>query len=157
MLYCTLTPFFFFTKAVELSSFSLYAQCFFPLVKSITATPLLTNQGSFNIFLEWDLTEKEDPELQYCIGSRMWRVRTLEYLNADAAPLDYEVKTSSVKWINVTDENTNYTFAKSLSTNVYYSFQVVHRGEFGFSERMEYDLKPIMFASQVYYFGQQSK
>ena len=146
-----------FPKVVELSFFPLHAQCFLPHVTDIEASPQLIDGGSISIYLQWQLTEKEDEKLAYCIGSRMWRVRILKYPSATVAPFDYEVKNSSVQWINVSDQNTNHSFTEILLTDVYYSFQVVHRGEFSYSERTQYNLKPITFASKIYYYGKQSE
>ena len=111
--------------------------------------------GGLRFSLQWQLTKKEDPDLSYCINSRRWRVRVLSFSSVAAAPNDHEVVSSSVQWVNVTGENTNHSFAGTFSTSRYYSFQVAHRGEFTYTDRNEFDLKPITFASQIYYFRDQ--
>lgn len=142
---------------VQLSPIPLFPQCYLPHVRSITAEPTVVSGGGVRIFLRWEETEKEDPELEYCFNARQWKARILSFSNAAAAPADFEVvNDDSVEWSNAANQSTNYSFPDVLSPDKYYSFQVSHQGGFRFSYVDRFGLKPITFASHTYFFGYQS-
>ena len=73
----------------------------------------------------------------------------LKFSSVTATPGDYEVVGESKNWKTVPRRDTNYSFTEPLSPNTYYSFQIGHL------EKIEYSFEPQVFASQVYFFGQQ--
>ncbi len=138
---------------MELSPLPVYPQCFLPKVRTINVS---LSSDPMGIQMKWQLTENEDPEIDYCINSRRWRVRVLSFSSVQTSPADKDaVKDISVQWTNVSNFATEYFFPRSVSLHLYYSFQVVHRGDFNFRQVHEFNIKPITFASYVYYFGEQ--
>ena len=130
-----------------------------PQAQNITVIPGYLGDGNVEITLLWAPSVKEDPELDYCLGSRNWKVRVLGYSNIAGAPSDYEVrKEPSISWIKIEKQNTSYLFSEVFSSNVYYSFQVGHREDlFSESQMHRVGARPGVFASPIYYFGFQGK
>lgn len=134
--------------------------CFLPLATNIIATPHHTPNTAntlSSIHLQWQLTTKENPDIQYCNGSKRWKVRVLKFSNVADIPRDYEVAPASddqqSDWFIVPGRKTTYNFTQGgLSTSFFYSFQVEHLGK-GFPS----SVSPETFASQVHYFGKQRK
>ena len=138
---------------VELSPLPVYPQCFLPKVRSINIS---LSSDPMGILIQWQLTENEDHEIKDCINSRHWRVRLLSFSSAQTAPVDKDiVNDNSVQWTNVSNMATEYFFPQPVSSHLYYSFQVVHRGDFNPRQVYEFDINPITFASYLYYFGEQ--
>ena len=129
-----------------------------PHAENISAIKHYLPDGSLTVSLQWQLSKKEDTELEYCQGSRSWKVRVLNYSTIAVAPGDYEVREEpSVSWIDVPGQSTSYDFPEALTPNMYYSFQVGHQEDkFSILEINEAGAVPQVFASSIYYFGSQS-
>lgn len=136
--------------------------CFLPHATDIIASSHSSTTDSnmlSSITLQWQVTQKENPDLKYCEGSRRWEVRLLKYSNVDDIPGDYEVvsptddQPPSTNWIKAPGRSTTYNFTQGdLFTSYFYSFQVKH-----LEKKIPVDVSPKQFASQVHYFGKQCK
>ncbi len=86
-------------------------------------------------------------------------MRVLKFSSVAAAPGDnFVIEDSSVEWITVPRRDTNYTFTDA-TPGMYYSFQIGHlEKKFSSSAADEDDeVGPQVYASKVYYIGNQSK
>ena len=131
--------------------------CFLSHAHNITATalmPVIPSDTNHKVKLHWEATTKKSPDLSYCLGARRWQVRALAFSSVEDAPGDYHIADdSSVSWAIVPKRDTNYTFT-DIVPNMYYSFQVGHN-EKKFDGKDDDDTMPLVFASQVYFFGEQ--
>ncbi len=134
-----------------------FQPCFLPQVYDIKATMSNTSKS---IELQWQSTLKEDPDIKYCKGSKRWQVKVLKYSKIKDTPSDYKIaNASTVEWITVPKRDTKYTFTEDITENTYYSFQVGHLEKHNDEiDVLSYDdFDPLVFASHVYYFGEQSQ
>ena len=80
----------------------------------------------------------------------------LKFPRVAAAPGDnFVIEDSTVEWITVPRRDTNYTFT-DITLGMYYSFQIGHL-EKKFSSSANDEIGPQVYASKVYYLGNQSK
>ena len=107
--------------------------------------------------LTWDVTVREDDNLEPCKGGRNWKVRFSEYNGNNAIPEDFSPEkgdsTFYSPWENVHGKDTNHTLNFTFATDLYYLFEVGHRADkLNQSDADEY---VEVFASHVFYFGKQ--
>lgn len=107
--------------------------------------------GSVEVTLLWSASVKEANNINYCVGSRRWRVHVRSFDNVDSTPGDRTVHNYGHGWKNVPSRDEQYMFSELLNNNSYYQFLVGNR-----PDRVNYK-EVRTFGSSIYYFGKQSK
>ena len=131
--------------------------CVLPEAHNIWATPSFTEDETGGLVrLTWDVSVRDDDNLEPCEGGRNWKVRASVYGSTNI-PEDFKPGENAVysDWENVRDDDTNHTMNFTFTNNLYYLFEVGHRKDqlkqSGAEEHAE------IYASHVFYFGRQGQ
>ena len=134
--------------------------CVLPQAENIRAFPSFAeDEAGGTVTLTWDVTVREDDNLEPCKGGKNWKVRVSQCDDSNHIPDDfYESPRDGLfcsPWENVNGEDTSHTLNFAFTNNLYYLFEVGHREDRLNQSNAEDHAE--FFVSHVFYFGHQGK